>query len=232
MRFNFFKNLFNKKHRDDKKNDQNVKVSKDIGADINVENNDGLIKIEIEKDCTLQEYSEKIDSLLQSDSENIDKTLSDMIDKLPMRMLISNGIKTINRQTIYLISNNNFKYIISANSDNIYLSESKIENKNINENTIKICLANEEYQISKYVHDINKSTKSVKFYNPTNNGNEFFYMDIEEATAVVESMIEHLDKIEVIKNILNFDNIHSYLKLTELRESSRTEENINIDYEK
>ena len=225
MKFNFLKSLFWKEH---KEFDNNVKSSNAVGANINIENNDNLIKIEIKEDCTLQEYCTKIDSLLQSNSENMDKTSIDMIDRLPMRMLISNGIKTIKRQTIYLISNNNLQHTISVNVDNIYLSESKVENEEIKEGTIRICLANREYQISKYIHDSNRSTKSVKFYKPSNASNQFFCMDRQEATTVVESMIEHLEQIEAIKNILNLDDIHSYLNLTEREEFPKAEVDIKV----
>lgn len=234
MKFNFLNKLFKKNNNEDKEDNKEfvnrVPSSNSVDNNINIEHNDYLIKIEIKKDCTLQEYCNETESLLKENLANMDDAMIDMINRIPMRMLISNGIKTINGQTIYLIRNDDFEYIISSNAKNIHISESRMVDEEIEESTIQIYFPNGEYKISKYIHDINRSTKSVKFYKTSNVSNQLFSIDKEEASSTVKSMLQHLEENESIKNILDLEHISSYLNAIEVTDVPETEDNMkNID---
>ncbi len=230
MNLNFFNKLFRKKNKENVKDNNgpvnNASSSNSIDKNINIEYNKNLIKIEIKKDCDFQEYCNEIDRRLQENISKMDNNMIDMINEIPIRMLISNGIKTINRQTVYLTSTDEYEYIISLNAENIRISERRIVNKEIEESTIQIYYPNREYKISKYVHDLNRSTKSVKSYIPgRKSGIQFFDMNKEEAILTAKTLMQHLEKNESIRDTLDLKYISSFLSFDESPDVLKIEDN-------
>ncbi len=179
---------------------------------MNIEYNGSFAKIEVKKDYTLQEYSDKIDYLLEQKSSDMDKSTIDIIDKLPIRILIPNGNR-ISNQSIFLILNRNPIYIISVNSKAIYLSEIKKEVEVIKENTINIFFPSKVYIINQYIHDVNRSTKNFKFYNSLFLSSQIFSMDKKTAISIVKSVLHNLSEIECVKDIINLEEIRKYLDI-------------------
>jgi hypothetical protein len=125
MRLNIFKKLFSRKTNNENIISEEINNIPNIPDDVNKQPNisiistDDYIKMEIQQDSTFREYCSEIDKLSQ---DGVDE-----INQLPMRLLISKGMETINGQTVYLIKTNGFSYTISVNSNNIYLSSRKTE---------------------------------------------------------------------------------------------------------
>ena len=204
-----------------------------IETNISMECNKDLIKIEIKKNCNLKEYCYEKDMRLQEIISNIDNNMIDMIKQIPMRMLISSGINTIYKQTIYLFSIDECEYIISLNTENIHISESRVVNKEIEESSIQINYKNRKYEISKFVHDLNKSTKNVRSYIPGMNSQvESFNMDKEEAILTAKTLLQHLEKIELIRDVLDLQYIKSLLNFDELSFTVKTSANTELSNEK
>lgn len=237
MKFDFFNKLFGKKNKEKKEDNKelanSVSSGNSVDTNINIEYNDNLIKIEIKKDCSFQEYSSEIGRILQEYPANMDNNNIDMINNLPKRMLISNGIDTINGQTIYLIRNDDYKYIISSNADKLYISETSNVGTEIEESIFKIYFPNREYQIGKYIHGVNRDTSSIKAYRSGMvNSNQPFWMDKEEASSTVKTILQHLEENEKTKDILDLEYINSFLSAIEERAATKTEGNMQDVNEK
>jgi hypothetical protein len=215
MRLNIFKKLFSRKT-----NNENI-ISEEINniPNISIISTDDYIKMEIQQDSTFREYCSEIDKLSQ---DGVDE-----INQLPMRLLISKGMETINGQTVYLIKTNGFSYTISVNSNNIYLSSRKTEGEEIKEATLKIALKSKRYQIAKYVHDLNRSTKSVKTYDPNEVGNQFS-MTTDEARTTVDLIIEQLEQIGFISEIVDISQIKECLTISKVQELNRANNVQNV----
>lgn len=230
MNINFLNKIFgkmNKENMKDVKESFNKDLSSNsIDANINIEYNENLIKIEIKKDCGVQEYCNEVGRRLQEKFSNMDSNMIDMIREIPMGMLISNGIKRINGQTVYLISTDEYEYIISINAENTYISERCIINNEIEESTIQINYPNREYKISKFIHDLNKNTKSVKTYKPGWRSDiQYFDMDKEEAVQISKTLFQHLEENNSIKSVIDLEHISSFLSFVELPEVVKIENN-------
>jgi hypothetical protein len=175
--------------------------------------------MEIQQDCTFREYCSELDKLSQ---DGVDE-----INQLPMRVLLSKGIETIYGQSVYLIDNNGFSYTISVNSNNVYISSRKTESEEIKEATIDINLQSKRYRMTNYVHDVNRSTKSVKTYSLDEVGSPFS-MTTDEARTTVDLIIEQLEQIDFISEIVDISQIKECLTISKVQELNRANNVQNV----
>ena len=209
MILNFLKKLFSRKTN----NENIIPEENNHLPNISIISTDNYIKMKIQQDCTFREYCSELDKLSQ---EGVDE-----INQLPMRALLSKGIETIYGQSVYLIDNNGFFYTISINSNNVYISSRKTESEEIKEATIDVNLQSKRYRITNYVHDLNRSTKSVKTYLPDEVGSPFS-MTTEDAKTTVSLMIEQLGQIEYIDEIVDLSQLKECLTLYKVQDFHRT----------
>ena len=228
MRLNIFKKLFSRKTNNENIVSEEINNIPNIPDDVNEQPNisiistDNYIKMEIQQDCTFREYCSELDKLSQ---DGVDE-----INQLPMRALLSKGIETIYGQSVYLIDNNGFSYTISVNSNNVYISSRKTESEEIKEATIDTNLQSKRYRITNYVHDVNRSTKSVKTYSLDEVGSPFS-MTTDEARTTVDLIIEQLEQIGFIGEIVDISQIKECLTISKVQEPNRSNnvQNINKD---
>lgn len=216
MRLNIFKKLFSRKT-----NNENI-ISEEINniPNISISSTDNYIKMEIQQDCTFREYCSELDKLSQNGV--------DEINQLPMRALLSKGIEIIYGQSVYLMDNNGFSYTISVNLNNVYISLRKTESEEIKEATIDVNLQSKRYRITNYVHDLNRSTKSVKTYSLDEVGSPF-PMTTEEARTTVDLIIEQLEQIGFISEVVDISQIKECIKLNEIQSFNKTDRDMSKD---
>lgn len=220
MRLNILKKLFSRKTNNENSIPQEINIITNIHEDVNQQSNisiistDNYIKMEIQSDCTFREYCSELDKL---SCEGIDE-----INQLPMRALLSKGIETIYGQSVYLINTNGFSYTISINPSNAYISSRKTEGEEIKEATIDIDLQSKRYQIANYIHDLNRSTKSVKTYKPDSVASPFS-MTTEEAKTTADLIIEQLEQIGFIDEIVDLSQIQDCITLNEIQSFNKAD---------
>ncbi len=220
MRLNIFKKLFSRKTNNENivseeiNNIPNIHENVNQQPNINIISTDNYIKMEIQQDCTFREYCSELDKLSQ---DGVDE-----INQLPMRALLSKGIETIYGQSVYLIDNNGFSYTISVNSNNVYISSRKTESEEIKEATIDVNLQSKRYRITNYVHDLNRSTKSVKIYSLDEVGSQFS-MTTDEARTTVDLIIEQLGRIDFIGEIVDLIMLKEYITLSKAQGDHRAD---------
>ena len=91
-------------------------------------------------------------------------------------------------------------------------------------------MKSKRYQIAKYVHDLNRSTKSVKTYSLDEVGSPFS-MTTDEARTTVDLIIEQLEQIGFISEIVDISQIKECLTISKIQEFNRANnvENISKD---
>lgn len=160
---------------------------------ITVSRENNITKIDILKECTLSELKEI---------------------EIPIRMFIrsdSNILKcNFLKQTIYLLQNDNSNLIITMNDSDILISNSVMGESEINEIAIHIKKDTVEYKVTKYIHDLNHSTKLCKFY-PSNSS--YFLLDKKEALQLATNLFEYLEQIDGIDSIVDIDYLYDKMNL-------------------
>lgn len=169
---------------------------------LEVYSNNNIYIININTDCTLEEYSNIINQY--KEFENI---------HIPIRLFIrDNSTSTtpiLKEQKLYIIKQNNYDYFISISKDNLKISERKNIQNNIQETVIELNNSIKDYKISKYVHDSNFSTLSCKWY-PSKSSS--FYLEKKEALSLAKSLLDNLYYMD-IDEIINKHNYYGYIIL-------------------
>lgn len=165
---------------------------------IRISEKDNIQKIEVLEPCTLEEFQVPIE--------------------IPIPCLLREGLDLLNvkilKQTIYTYEENDYTYFISKNEDFFLLSERKKEKEHIVEIELKIDKQKKKYSVSKYIHDLNYSTKEIKKY-PMKEDNtlDFFRMEKIEAIKLLQGLVNRIDVSEKIEKFLYVHEIYAYLHL-------------------
>lgn len=166
-------------------------------------NEDEIVKIKIEK-CLFQDFLKC--------GHKIDKY------NICLRNFIYDGPLSpdtiLEKQEIYIIEKENKKYLITLNTSQTIISEYTITDENIKETQLKINLDKNQFEISKYIHDLNYSTIETKFY-PTKNElyNQYFVLDKIEAYSLIDSLLRNLESIKNINDIIDLCDVYKLLNL-------------------
>lgn len=164
---------------------------------VQILNNDNFMKIQIVEPCALEE----LPSL-----------------EIPIRLFLKeegNSLKAkILRQTMYLFKENDYEYFITKNEEQLLLSERKRENEHIVEIELKIEKNKKRYRVTKYIHDQNHSTQETKIYPMKEDSSfDFCRMEKTEVIALLQGLVNRLDKSDKIGSMISFDDLCSYLHL-------------------
>ena len=175
-------------------------IRKDI---IDVKFNDNLIIIDIKEECKFFDYSYTVDNCFSQ--------LRDIF--IPMKIFITNGGNIFDyklfKQKIYIFKNNRFDYMIAVSDNIVRISMRKVEDL-IYETELDYKINENKYTIYKLVHDLNHSTKCLKWYPEEDN---VFYLNKEEAKEMAIILFNNLDGIENVRDMVNkFDEIKNYVK--------------------
>ena len=161
--------------------------------------------INIKEDCLFMDYVD-----IEEKSENKNTSI-------PTRLFVREGSdifkSLLKKQKIYSFNYKNIEYIITISDKQINISERKINNNEIHETTINL-YDNKDYSISKYIHDLNHSTKLHKTYSTKRKCPiEIFNIDKKEAIELVQSLLDNLKNVYFIHNIINIYYVYYRLNL-------------------
>lgn len=191
------------------KNNSNDKDNFQENDLLNITFEENIVKIEIKEECTLKEYSDNIDEF-DDKIKNLD---------IPIGILIFFDEHNISKsklkqQTIFIFSNNSINYIITISNNITKISERRNENNEINETVFEPKFDEKEYKILKYIHDLNRSTKVVKWYPENNSNYKYFTLDKKEALSLAQNLLDNLETIKNMDNILRYPHyIYNLLNL-------------------
>ena len=143
-----------------------------------------------------------------------------MIDKfhICMRNFIYDGSLSpdtlLKEQKIYILEKQNKKYYVTLSKSQLIISEYNTTNKNIFETELEVDYDKNQFKISKYVHDLNYSTKEHKSY-PCNSEmfRKCFSLEKKEAISLASQLLNNLQKINGIENIIDCYDIYRLLNL-------------------
>lgn len=171
------------------------------------------VKITLQEDTQqiIKINNDKIDVLCDVElNEFLNKSKDLDSYKLPMKTFIKEG-NLIKKQSIYQIENEGIKYTFSISDRIIRISRVKVDDK-INELVIDIDKFNSDYKITKYVHDLNHSTISTRWYPLNDESMSMFYLDRVEALKDAQLMLNELEDIGINK-IVYIDRLFNHLNL-------------------
>lgn len=131
--------------------------------------------------------------------------------KIPVRMFLRDN-DWLAYQTLYITEKNDIKYIIATNENILKISKSFIEDGKIKEITLDINKSNGRYKVSKYLHNTDHSTISVKWYPLRNQTMSFFVLEENEANGYANELLIDLNELQ-IKEVANLDVLAKYLKV-------------------
>lgn len=207
--FDFFGtkiSLFMNENQDDNKvivEDNNTLSSSCELLEVSFENN--MVIITVTADCSIEEYSDYVDRC------------DDYIKKLfiPIRSLIytrdDKSNLNITKQRIYAFKHNECDYLITVANNYIKISERNIDNDLIHETSIVFKKREDSYSISKYIHALNHSTKSCKWYKGDRNS---FSLEKKDALFLARNTLVNLELYENIDSILpNMDRLYRILNI-------------------
>ncbi len=178
------------------------KLKKEI---IIYENND-FLKIEIPKGYSFGKLNNALKSL-NINSEFKRKIIGSV---LKYDSDIINEVKKIPALEIYFINNNSTSYEIINEDENNFIISEKVTDDQLYETSIEI--KNNNYLISKLVHSVNGSTKSVKTYSSLYNETPG-KMCKEEAFGVCKKLLDSLWKNSEIKSIIEIKRLYHRLNI-------------------
>lgn len=162
-----------------------------------ITSNKQLILIDIKDGCTMKEYI------------TITKNYTEKIS-IPIRSLILTGSNLMKsnlcEQKILLFNNENISYIVTISNNKIIISSNKYNSDGINEVEIKMDLSCNTYSISKYLHDLDSSTKECKIF-PNDTGLDIFGLDEEEANLLYIDVLNNLKNINFIDNLFDINKL-------------------------
>lgn len=218
-----FKEFINKRHRNEPpKIIINNQPDKKLENILNYETSDNLIKLQILNECTFKEYVDAIDKY-----ENKENSV-----EIPIRMFITSGGDIINtklkKQKMFIVSRGNVKYSIVTSRDEVKLSEKIYQGEEIDEITLNINKNSKAYTIAKYIHDLNHSTKFLKWYPIQDEAFNAFALTKLQAIELFKVFLQNLEKIKDMKIFLEMENLYDLVSLIgNMILSDDTEEKLN-----
>lgn len=109
---------------------------------------------------------------------------------------------------IFIVSRDNVTYCIVNSSDEVKLSERMHQGDEIDEITLNVDKNSKAYTITKYIHDLNHSTKFCKWY-PTQDDNlGDFALNKCQAIELFKIFLENLKKISDMKKFSDIENLY------------------------
>lgn len=159
--------------------------------------------INIKKDCLFLNYAEEEKLYKKND--------------IPTRLFIREGSNIFNtiikKQKIYTLTYKEVDYIISVSDEQINISQRKKENNEIVETVINL-YNDKNFSISKYIHDLNHSTKFHKTYRPNQKHIiDIFNLDKIEAFALAQNLLDDLKEVTDIHKIISVYGLYDRLHL-------------------
>lgn len=197
---------------------------KEIENILSYEESDSLIKLQILRECTFEEY---VDAIKKYEKE-------ENSIEIPIRMFITSGGSFIHtklkKQMIYILSNDNVKYCIVNSSDEVKLSERMFRADEIDEITLNIDKNSKAYTITKYIHDLNYSTKMPKWYPIQDDKLGAFALDKHQAIELFKIFLVNFKKISDMKIFSDAQKLYDLVSSIENSISSDdVEDNLNVD---
>lgn len=188
---------------------QTQEIIEDNSDKIIISANNNIIKINITEGVTMNDFC------IASDKSELIKDLF-----IPIRILITkDGSRKIDKLTTYIFSNKEYYYYLTYGEKRTIISGRKkvIENNETLEYETIVELEDDKYLVYECIHDMNHSTKTVKWYPESKNDLKVFLLDGEKAYFLVMDMIDNLKNnltlnnlfdIEILKKVLQEININ------------------------
>lgn len=159
--------------------------------------------INIKEECLFLDYAEMEKEIISSN--------------IPTRLFIREGndifTSKLQKQKIYTIKQKSIDYIITISDKQINISQRKKENDSINEIVINLYEDN-SFSVSKYIHDVNYSTKAHKNYNTKQKCIiDIFNFDKVEAMALAQNLLDDLKEVTDIHKIISVYGLYDRLHL-------------------
>lgn len=184
-------------------------LQKNHHFEIEITNEENFIIFDIKETCNLKEYLNSIEKI---DTKGIDKEISN-------NFLFDGTFNKINKKRVYIYINDNIKYNIYFNNEEIAINERintlDLENGFIDERILRINKKSKDYKITRLKHDKIKSTFYVKTFSSLDPNENFFHLDKKEALILAREILENISKVPNIKKIINFEEIIDILSLEE-----------------
>ena len=172
-----------------------------------LEKNESFIKLEILYEATIDELNDFMGKQVVINGDL----------NIPIKMLYMTNQNLLEaklkKQEIYIIKNENYLYYISKNNAELKISEQKTENNEIQEVVLEITSCG--YSVTKYIHDLNHSTKFNKWY-PCSKTLQTFTLTKKEALLLIQDLLDNINHIYKIKNIYKIIDIYKVCNKTNL----------------
>jgi len=179
-----------------------------------------LILISIKEECSFKEYLNYVNSL---------KGSKKIISKLPLGVYLTDSSNILEcklkKQLIWYERKQDSFWIISRSSDNneLKISLSEYGEEHIDE--IQLEIKNNEYKITKLIHDYDFSTCFVKWY-PENNEkiSQYFSLGKDEAMFYIRYLLDMLEYDKILSDdiISNVYDVVGLKKNFDLKEKVKT----------
>ena len=195
--FNFLKKLF-------VKNESPKLEEIEKKTIINVIKDCNTTQINILENCSLEEF------VNQCKEFNIDE------EKIPMRIYIkiNNDNFKFSVQDIFVYKRNNTTYFVSKTDSQLIISQQKTIDDRIEEISISMFKHIKNYKITKYIHTLDHSTKSVKWFPQDNQQREMFTLNKKEAFFSLYKLLDDIVGDCVDNLIINPSTLYNYFHLT------------------
>ena len=189
------KKLFTKNDKAINKVRENI--DKRDNSFIRVEDNENHVIIEISKDMPMNEFLSRASCI-----DNY---------KIPMKMFLRQN-EWIAGQKLHIMTREDAKYMISNRNKNIRISQSKTNDINIEETVIDIDKITSRYKITRYIHSLEHSTISTKWYPLKNDTMSVFSLDKKEALDYAKELLKDLEELD-LTGITSIDQLYNHLNL-------------------
>lgn len=179
-----------------------------------------LILISIKKECSFKEYLNYINNLKENKK---------IVSKLPTKIYITDNFNVLEsnlmKQLIWYERKENSFWVVTRASERNQLKISLSEYRKENIDELELEIKNNEYKITRYIHDYNFSTSFVKWYPVVNlDVSNYFSLRKSEAIFYINYL---LDKLKNAK-ILSDDDINSLYNIVGLENSFDLKEKIKM----
>ncbi len=168
---------------------------------LSCEISDNLIRIQILKECTFEEYVNAIDAYEQPGNKI----------EIPIRMFVTTGGSFITtkllEQLIFEVSIGDVTYCIVDSSTEVKISERSIQGEEINEITLEIYKNSNKYSIAQYIHGLNLSTKSCMWYPIESDMLVNFELSKSRAIELFKILLLNLENIKDMPIFLDMPNL-------------------------
>lgn len=202
--FNFLKNKLKKlKRLEEDKESKQQEIMEDNSDKIIISENNNIIKIDITEEVTMNDFC------IASDKSDLIKDLF-----IPIRILITkDGSRKIDKLITYIFKNKEYYYYLTYGETKTIISGRKkfFEEDEVLEYETIVELEDDKYLVYECIHDMNHSTKTVKWYPETNENLKVFLLDGEKAYFLVDDMIENLKSSLNIKDLFDIEILKKLL---------------------